>query len=72
MTTRPEMETLYDMVTTRAAQAINLQQHILEVGAPANLVVLEARDVLEALREHAAPLAVISHGKLVDHEAISV
>jgi cytosine deaminase len=72
MTTRPEMETLYDMVTTRAAQAINLQQHKLEVGAPANLVVLEAPDVLEALREHAAPLAVISHGKLINHEAISV
>jgi len=66
MTTRPEMETLYHMVTTRAAQAINIQQHMLEVGAPANLVVLEASDVLEALREHAAPLAVISHGKLVD------
>jgi cytosine deaminase len=72
MTTRPEMETLYDMVTTRAAQAMNIQQHILEVGAPANLVVLEAPDVLEALREHAAPLAVISHGKLIDREAAPV
>jgi len=38
----------------------------LRVGAPANLAVLEAPDVLEALREHAAPLAVVSHGKLVD------
>jgi cytosine/creatinine deaminase len=66
MTTRPEMETLYDMVTTRAAHAINVRQHRLEVGAPANLVVLEAPDVLEALREHAAPIAVVSHGKLVD------
>jgi len=70
MTTRPEMETLYDMVTTRAAQAINLQQHKLEAGAPANLVVLEAPDVLEALREHAAPLAVVSHGKLVDQSSM--
>jgi len=66
MTTRPEMETLYDMVTTRAAQAINIKQHRLEMGAPANLVVLEAPDVLEALREHAAPVAVVSHGKLID------
>jgi cytosine deaminase len=65
MTTRPEMETLYDMVTTRAAGAINIKNHSLQVGAPANLVVLEAPDVLEALREHAAPLAVISHGKVV-------
>ncbi len=72
MTTRPEMETLYDMVTTRAAHAMNVQRHKLEVGAPANLVVLEAPDVLEALREHAAPRAVISHGKLLHHEAAAV
>jgi cytosine deaminase len=77
MTTRSEMETLYDMVTTRAAQAIGLSDHALEVGAPANLVVLEAPDVLEALREHAAPIAVVSHGKLIDqakmrHEAAAV
>jgi cytosine/creatinine deaminase len=38
----------------------------LKVGASANLVVLEAPDVLEALREHDAPLAVVSHGKLID------
>lgn len=77
MTTRPEMETLYDMVTTRAAQAINIQQHLLKAGAPANLVVLEAPNVLEALREHAAPIAVVSHGKSIDqarmrHEAAAV
>lgn len=77
MTTRPEMETLYDMVTTRAAQAIGVTGHALEVGASANLVVLEAPDVLEALREHAAPIAVVSHGKLIDqakirHEAAAV
>jgi cytosine deaminase len=77
MTTRPEMETLYDMITTRAAQAIGVSGHALEAGAPANLVVLEAPDVLEALREHAAPLAVVSHGKLIDqtkmrHEAGAV
>jgi cytosine deaminase len=72
MTTRPEMETLYDMVTTRAAEAINIEQHRLALGAPANLVVLHAPNVLEALREHAAPLAVISHGKLVNREARAV
>jgi hypothetical protein len=41
------------------------------------LVVLKEQNVLEALREHAAPLAVVSHGKLVDqarmrHEAAAV
>jgi cytosine deaminase len=66
MTTRPDMETLYEMITTRAARAMGIRDHELRVGAPANLVVLEAPDVLEALREHAAPAAVVSHGRLVD------
>ncbi len=65
MTTRREMETLYDLVTTEAGRAIGLPQHRLEIGAPANLVVLNAPDVLEALRQHAAPAHVISHGRLV-------
>ena len=66
MTTRPDMETLYDMLTTRPAQAIGVRDHALKVGAPANVVVLDAPDALEALREHAPPLAVISHGRVVD------
>jgi len=66
MTTHQEMETLYDMITVNAAKAINLKNHQLKVGANANLVVLNKPDVLEALREHAAPRMVISHGKVVD------
>ena len=66
MTTADEMETLYDMITTSAAQAIGLTEFQLRVGSLANLVVLDAPDVLEALRNHAEPLQVISHGKLVD------
>jgi cytosine/creatinine deaminase len=66
MTTRPDMETLYEMITTRSARAIGMRDHELRAGAPANLVVLQAPDVLKALREHAAPVAVVSHGKVVD------
>ena len=66
MTTRQELETLYDMVTTQAARAMNVPEHTLAAGAPANLVVLEAPNVIEAMREHAPPRYVISHGKLVD------
>ena len=74
MTTNREIETLYDMVTVNAARAMNRKDHSLKIGAPANLVVLTAPNVLEALREHAAPLHVISGGRLVDRakmEAIS-
>ncbi|MGD9765721.1 MAG: amidohydrolase family protein [Candidatus Binatia bacterium] len=68
MTTRPDMETLYDMITGRAAQAMGVENHTLAVGAPANFVVLDAPDLLEALREHAAPTAVVSQGRQVDQE----
>ena len=66
MTTSAEMETLYDMITVRAAQAMGLKDYGLRVGASAHLVVLDMPNVLEALRSHAAPAHVISHGKLVD------
>jgi cytosine deaminase len=66
MTTNRELETLYDMITGNAARAMNIKDHSLKVGSPANLVVLNAPNVLEALREHRAPLHVISHGKLID------
>lgn len=66
MTTRQEIETLYDMVTTQAARAMNVPGHTLVAGATANLVVLEAPNVIEAMRNHAPPRYVISHGKLVD------
>ena len=42
----------------------------LAVGKPAHLVVLEAPDVLEALRNHAAPVHVVSHGRVVDAVAM--
>jgi len=66
MTTNRELEALYDMVTSNAAQAMNIKDHQLKVGASANLVVLNAHNVLEAMREHAAPRYVITNGILVD------
>ncbi len=66
MTTSREMETLYDMITVNAAHAMNVHDHQLNVGANANLVILDAPYVLEALRNHHAPQRVISNGKLID------
>jgi len=68
MTTRPEMEVLYDMITTKAAQCIGIKDFALAVGNPAHLVVLDVPNALEAFRYHEAPTHVISHGKLVDTE----
>jgi cytosine deaminase len=70
MMSGPDMEFLYDAVTTQAARAIGLEDHLLEEGMPANLVVLQGNSIAEALRFHAAPLAVVSHGRLVDRAAV--
>jgi cytosine deaminase len=70
MTTRQEMDTLYDMITVNAARAMNEKNHELKIGGNANLVVLNAPDVLEALREHAAPKVVVSDGKVIDRSKL--
>jgi len=70
MMTTADMEILYDMITTRAAQAMNLKDYGLQVGNAAHLVVLQESSILEALRSHQAPRYVISHGKLVDQAEV--
>lgn len=65
MTSRADMETLYNMVTTEAARAIGLDNFALHEGAPANLVVLDVPNVREALRYHRAPINVIFEGRLI-------
>ena len=70
MMSEPDMELLYDAVTVCPAAAIGLGSHRFEVGNVANLVVLEGATVAEALRFHAAPQAVVSHGRLIDRDAM--
>jgi hypothetical protein len=54
------------MATVAPAKAMNVPNHAVAVGAEANLVVLGEPDVVEALRFHAAPRHVVSHGVRVD------
>jgi len=67
---RADLDTLYDLVTVAGAKAINAADYGLAPGCIANLVVLGQQDVTEALRFHAAPRHVISHGRLVDQSAM--
>jgi len=67
-TSTEDINTLYEMVTVNAARCIGLKDFQIKVGAPANLVVLNQPNVIEALRFHEAPSYTISHGKLVDTE----
>jgi cytosine/creatinine deaminase len=67
-TSTEDIYTLYKMVTVNAARCIGLKDFQIKVGAPANLVVLNQPNVIEALRFHEAPAYIVSHGKLVDTE----
>ena len=69
MMSAADMELLYDAITVNPGAAIGLNDHALAVGNVANLVVVEGETVAEALRFHAAPRAVVSHGCLIDREA---
>jgi cytosine/creatinine deaminase len=66
MTKQRDIDTLHSMITSRPAAAINLANYGIEVGYPANLVVLDHHDVTDVLRFHAPPAAVISHGRMID------
>jgi cytosine deaminase len=63
MTTFEEMEVLYDLITTKAAQAMAIKDFELKEGNKANLVILNAKNVWEALTDHDAPLYVIKEGR---------
>jgi cytosine/creatinine deaminase len=62
MVSRPEMEILFDLITTNAARALGIKNYGLKEGCDADLVVLDAGNVWEALWSHEAPLYVIKDG----------
>jgi len=65
MTTFDDLEILYDLITTNAARALSIAEFGLKEGNRANLVVLNAQSIAEALRDHDPPLHVIKEGKEV-------
>ncbi|MDI6638217.1 MAG: amidohydrolase family protein, partial [Bacillota bacterium] len=65
MTSDQDLDILYDLITTNAAKAMGIKNFALREGNPANLVVLDAETVAEALMYHEAPLYVIKDGKVV-------
>jgi cytosine deaminase len=66
MTGQAEMDACYDMVTWNGAKTLNVSDRYgIEVGKPANLIVLDARDRYDAIRRRATVLYVIAQGKLL-------
>ena len=65
MTSRDAMRGAYESVTVSAAKAMGLEGYGIAVGSKADLVLLQARDPIEAIRLKATRLAVIKAGKVV-------
>jgi cytosine deaminase len=65
MTGVSEMRRCFDAVTINAARTLNLENYGLAPGCNADLVVLQARDPIEALRLRPARLFVIRRGAVI-------
>ena len=65
MTSQAAMRQCFEMVTTNAARVMQLEGYGLEVGCNADFVLLQARDVIEAIRLRATRLKVFKRGKLL-------
>ena len=70
MSLPPEIETVYDMITTTAAEILKLDNYGLAVGKKANLVVINAKDARDAIRLTPERLYVIREGKIVAKTAV--
>lgn len=69
MTSREAMDWAFTSVTQSGAKAMGLPDPTLREGGPATMVVLQARDPIEAVRMRATRLAVIKNGKVLARTA---
>ncbi len=65
MTSRQGIRACFDAVTTNAAKVMHLQCYGIEPGCDASFVLLQARDVVEAIRLRANRLKVWKRGNLL-------
>lgn len=66
MTGLPEINACYEMITTNGAKTLNLGHNYgIEVGKPANLIILDADTPYEAIRRRATVRYVISQGHVL-------
>ena len=66
MTGLAEIDACYNMITRHGAKTLQVENDYgIEVGNPANLIVLDAQNRFDAIRDRATVLYVISQGKLL-------
>lgn len=69
MTSREAMDWAFTSVTQSGAKAMGLPDPTIREGGPATMIVLQARDPIEAVRMRATRLAVIKNGKILARTA---
>ena len=67
MTSQAQMRACFDAVTVNAAKVMGLEGYGIEVGNPADFVLLQARSPAEAIRLRANRLMVVRRGEVVAH-----
>ena len=72
LSSRADMRWCFDAVTKNSAEILGLEKYGLEVGNYADMVVLQAKDPIEAIRLRPTRLAVIRRGKLISQTTPSV
>lgn len=69
MTAPAQMTRLFDAVTVHSATAMGLDNYGIRKGNPADCVILQARDPVEAIRLGATRLTVIRRGQIISETA---
>ena len=65
LTSRKAIRGCFEMVTNNAAKVLGLEAYGLEIGNNADMVILQAKDPIEAIRLRANRLKVIRRGKII-------
>lgn len=65
LSSRADMSWCFDAVTKNSAQILGLEKYGLDVGNYADLVILQGKDPIEAIRLRSNRLKIIRRGKLI-------
>ncbi len=65
LSTPSEVDLLFDMITKNAAKALGIKRYGLDVGNEANLNIIDAKDLYQAIRMQSDRLYVIRLGNVV-------
>ena len=72
LSSRADMRWCFDAVTKNSAEIMGLEKYGVDVGNYADMVILQAKDPVEAIRLRPTRLTIIRRGKLIAQTTPSV